>query len=169
MKLRIVLLLLFAFNLITANNVSAAEHRFGIGANYWSSIDDIKENDGDIDDDGFSFIGMYQYWPSLLGFGLEAEFLPDRFGETAIAPAAYVFVGKAIYAGAGIGITYSDSDFADQPFFALRAGLDLEIIPRIHVNIYGNYRFNDKAEFNDDDTDIDTDTIFLGAAVLFGF
>ena len=55
----------------------------------------------------------------------------------------------------------------NEPFFALRAGLNLELLPRIFVDISANYRFNDTAELKDEDTDIDTDTIFLGAALRF--
>lgn len=143
--------------------------RLGLGVNYWSTLDDIKSDDGEIDDDGFSIIGSYRYWPALLGVGIEAEFLPDRFGESAISPAAYVFVGKAIYAGVGIGITYSDGEFSEDPFFALRAGLDLELLPNIFLDIYGNYRFNDKADLDNSTNDIDTDTIFLGAAVYLAY
>ena len=142
----------------------AGDHRIGGGANYWVTLDDI-DTDEDIDDNGFSFYGSYQYWMSLIGLEIAAEFLPDRFGESAIAPQAYALVGKAIYAGIGIGTVYSDSEFADEPFFALGAGLNLEILPGIFAHIYGNYRFNDKADLDNESKDIDTDTIFLGAAI----
>lgn len=141
------------------------EHRIGIGANYWVTLDDIEFDEEKIDDDGFSFLATYQYWPGLLGFELDLEFLPDRFGDSAIAPQAYILVGRSIYAGAGIGINYSDSEFSDQPFFALRAGLNLELLPGIYADIYANYRFNDKKDIENEQTDIDTDTVFLGAAV----
>jgi hypothetical protein len=61
----------------------------------------------------------------------------------------------------------SDGDFADDPFYALRAGLNLELLPSVFVDISANYRFNDSAQFEGDDTDIDTDTVFLGAALRF--
>ncbi len=150
-----------------ANNSLAGEHRIGGGANYWVALEDIEIGDGDFDDDGLSFYGSYQYWSSLLGLEIDLEFLPDRFGETAIAPQAYLLIGRAIYAGVGIGLIYSYSEFSDEPFFALRAGLNLELLPGIYADIYGNYRFNDTATFNNDDTDIDTDTVFLGAALRF--
>lgn len=141
----------------------AGDHRIGGGANYWVAIDDIDTDD--VDDDGFSFYGSYQYWMGLIGLELDLEFLPDRFGESAVAPQAYALIGKAVYAGIGIGTVYSDDEFADEPFFALRAGLNLEILPGVFADIYGNYRFNDKADFDNDEKDIDTDTIFLGAAL----
>ena len=145
--------------------VQAAEHRLGGGANYWQTIDDIKDGEKEFDNSGLGFLASYQYWPSLFGLEFDLEFLPDRFGETAMAPQAWVLVGRSIYAGAGIGITYSDSEFANDPFFAFRAGLNLELLPGIYGDIYGQYRFNDNAQLDNADTDIDTDTVFLGAAL----
>lgn len=155
--------LLLALMTMTAHGALAGEHRIGGGANYWVSIDDIDV--GDVDDDGIAFFGSYQYWGGLLGMELDLEFLPDRFGESAVSPQAYLLVGKGVYAGIGIGTTYTDGDFAEEPFYALKAGFNLELLPGIYADIYGNYRFNDKADFDNDDTDIDTDTVFLGMAV----
>lgn len=150
--------------LFSSHAAFAGDHRIGGGANYWVALDDI-DTDKDVDDDGFSFYGSYQYWMSMIGLELDVEFLPDRFGDSAIAPQAYALVGKAIYGGIGIGTVYANDEFSDEPFFALRAGLNLEVLPGIFADIYANYRFNDKADLDDEDRDIDTDTIFLGAAV----
>lgn len=158
-------LLFFAVIAMTANVAIADEHRLGGGANYWVALDDIEIGEDEFDDDGLGFFASYQYWPGLFGMEIDVEFLPDRFGESAISPQAYLLIGKGIYAGAGIGTTYTDGDFADEPFFALKAGINLELLPGLFLDIYGNYRFNDSADFDDEDTDIDTDTIFLGSAL----
>jgi hypothetical protein len=139
------------------------EHRIGAGANYWVAVRNIDADN--VKDNGFSYLASYQYRRNLLGLELDAEFLPDRFGRDAWAPAAYLLIGKTVYAGAGIGVINSDNDFASEPFYAIRAGLDLEVHTRIHLDISGNYRFNDKAQLEGDNTNIDTDTVFLGAAV----
>lgn len=149
--------------------VAADAHRIGGGATYWVALDDIDADDKKVDDDGFSYLASYQYWPALFGLELDVEFLPDRFGESAVAPEAYVLFGRAIYCGLGIGMIYSDGNFADEPFYAIKAGLNLELIPGLYADIYGNYRFNDSADFDKEDTDIDTDTVFLGAALRIGF
>ena len=94
-------------------------HRFGVGANYWVAIDDVEVDD--IDDNGLSYLLTYQYRPSLIGFQLDVEMLPDLLGEDAFAPAAYVVVGGGLYAAAGVGIVNYDGDWADDPFFALKA------------------------------------------------
>lgn len=159
------ILVITALTLMIAPQVWAGEHRIGGGANYWVAVEDIDSQDAD--DDGFSYLASYQYVMDFVAIELDVEFLPDRFGETALAPEAYFLLGKAIYAGAGLGIVHADGGFADEPFFALRGGLNLEILPEIYLDVSANYRFNDSADLDGDESDIDTDTVFLGAAVRF--
>lgn len=140
-----------------------AESRLGVGLNYWVSLDDFEVDD--IDDSGFSYLLSFQNRGDLLGFELNLEFAPSRFGEDAWAPQAYLIVGKALYAGAGVGIMYTDSSFADDPFFALKAGFDLEILSNLFLDLSANYRFRDRAQFDNSSSNIDTDTVFLGAAL----
>lgn len=160
-----VLLLILMF---TAN-AGAVEHRLGIGANYWITIDDIDLETEDVDRSGLSLIGTYQYWLGLFAVEVDLEFLPDRFGDDALSPQVYVLAGSGLYVGLGTGIVYSDSEFAESPFLALKAGVNLELLPGIYADIHANYRFNDKKDIDNEDTDIDTDTVFLGAAVRFVF
>lgn len=167
MKNTVIWLTLITLSLF-GGTVQAEDHRLGGGINYWTTVDNI-DLDKDYDENGISYLVSYQYWPALLGLELDVEFLPDRFGESAVAPAAYLLAGKALYAAAGVGLTYSDGNFAKEPFFALRAGLNLEILPGIIADIYANYRFNDSTELEGEETDIDTDTVFLGAALRFAY
>ncbi|HMO05113.1 MAG TPA: hypothetical protein PKC67_13575 [Kiritimatiellia bacterium] len=161
--------MLVAGLLLSAPIVNAGEHaaRLGAGVNYWVAIDDVDVDN--VDDDGFSYLLTYQYRPGLLGLQLDAELLPDRFGEDAYAPAAYLVVGKAIYAAAGIGIIYQDSEWADDPFYALKAGLDLNLLANIYLDISASYRIDSETDLGDAVDAIDTDTLFLGAAVRLGF
>jgi hypothetical protein len=163
----IVGLLLFAAAVVGAGEATAGEYRLGGGVNYWVAIDDIDHED--VDENGMGFFASYQYWESLLGIELDLEFLPDRFGDSAVSPQAFMLIGRGIYAGLGIGAVYSDGDFADKAFYALRAGFNFELLPGIYTDIYGIYRFNDTAELDNINEDIDTDTVFLGAAVRFSF
>ncbi len=141
-------------------------HRIGGGANYWTTIDDVDADN--IDEDGFSYYVSYQYRGDLLGLEVDVEMMPDALGDDVLAPQAYLIVGGDIYAAAGVGWLYVDDEFADDPFYALRAGLDLELLPAINVDIYATYRFSPDIELDDAVDDIDTDTIFLGAAVRIG-
>lgn len=153
--------------LFMATCAQAVEHRLGVGGNYWVTLDDIDLETKDVDETGLSLAATYQYWAGLFALEVDLEFLPDRFGDDAIAPQAYLLVGSGLYAGLGAGIIYSDSEFADAPFWALKAGVNLELLPGIYADIYATYRFNDKQDIDNEDTDIDTDTVFLGGAVRF--
>ena len=140
-------------------------HRLGFGVNYWKTIDDV---DDPFDRDGFSYIASYQFAPEPF-FKIEAdlELLPDMAGssDTVLAPELFLTVGTFVYAGAGIGIYYDDGDWAKEPFYMLRAGFDFPIAPRLFLDINANYRFNDLGSL--EWTDLDTDTIRLGAALRF--
>jgi len=149
---------------VTSNET---QHRLGVGANYWVSLSNIDVDD--IDDNGFSYLLSYQYRRQLWGIEINGEYFPDRYGKDAWAPEAYLIVGEGLYGAAGIGIINSDGKFEDEPFFALRVGLDVNIFANFYLDIAANYRFNDTAELDEDDTKIDTDTVFLGATLRMAF
>ena len=150
----------------------AAEHRIGGGFNYWRTIDDIDlDFFDDIDDDGLALIGSYQYVPAGI-FRLEValEYFDEGFGgspDSAFSPQAYVLVGKGIYAGLGLGITYSNGfeDDLSDPFFAARGGFDMTLLPGVHLDLNANYRFDAWSELDE----ASTDAIFLGAQVRVAF
>ena len=159
--------LILALLLLPSAQAADSVHRIGAGANYWSCIDDIDVDE--VNEDGFSYFASYQFRAAWIGLEANVEFLPDMFGEDAIAPVGYLLVGKAIYAAAGVGIVHFDGEWAEEPFYALRAGLDLEVLPSIFLDISASYRFNSETELENAIDDIDTDTVFLGAAVRLGF
>jgi hypothetical protein len=74
-------------------------------------------------------------------------------------------VGAGLYGGLGIGTLYADGNFSDNPFFILRAGIDLDLLPRVHVDVNANYHFAEWDGINEVDERLDSDTITLGAAV----
>ncbi len=144
----------------------AGAHRLGVGAHYWETLDDIDADD--VDEDGFSWVATYQYKPGLLGLGLDLEWKEEGFGgspEAVYEPQAYLILGQALYGAAGVGGYYSDGDFAEDPFYFFRAGFDVELLPSIHVDIHAIYRFEQWDELESSDTDADSDTVTLGAAL----
>lgn len=162
------LTLVLTLSLLAATSATAEiKHRFGVGAHYWTALDDIDVDD--VKEDGFAYLVTYQLRPaSLIKFGLDVEMLPEEFGgaeENVYAPQAYVILGNTIYAGLGIGTYFTDGEFADDPFFNLRAGLDLHLLPFIYLDINANYRFEEWDSIKNLDDDISSDTITLGAAV----
>lgn len=145
-------------------------HRFGGGVRYWTALDDIDVDD--VDEDGLSLLLSYQYrMASFFTIEGDLEFLGEGYAgasETVFSPQAYFLVGLGLYGGVGIGINYSDGDLADKPFYALRIGFDIELLPSIFLDIHANYRF-EQWDFDRIKGDIDTDTITLGAIVRFAF
>lgn len=167
MKKMIVTLLaaLLAAGLMSAQ-AQESNTRFGAGVSYWVALDDIDIDN--VDEDGFSYLLSYQKRPGLLGLQLDLEYFDSRFQDDAYAPAAYVIIGNALYAAAGIGIVY-ENDWADDPFFALKAGFDLELTKRIYLDLGVSYRVEGSVNVDDALDDIDTDTLYAGAALRFGF
>jgi hypothetical protein len=153
--------------LTSASAVQAGSHRLGVGANYWKTVDDIAEDVTNIDETGLSWLASYQYAPEgLFKLEIDLEYYPELAGENTLwSPEAFVLVGGTIYAGAGVGIYYSDGVFNNSPFYMLRAGFDFDILPFLSLDINANYRFDDWSSF--DTSDLDTDTIRLGAAIRF--
>lgn len=144
-----------------------SSQRLGLGANYWTMVDNVKLRD--IDENGFSYLATYQYQPArFLKLELDAEVFPEHFQGIdgwSCAPEAYIVAGSTLYLAGGIGILYAHDDFADKPFYALRAGLDLEIVPRFFLDLNVNYRFSEMTNLSAIANDINGDTMMFGAAL----
>ncbi len=153
-----------------AGGADVRPHRLGVGAVYWRAIDDVDVHN--VDQDGVSWVGSYQYRPGWVGVEAAVEAFGEGFGgasDTVLAPQAYLIVGKGLYAAAGIGTYYTDGEFSNRPFYGLRAGLDAEILPFLRIDVNANYRFDDWENLSDSSRDIGTDTVTLGAALRLAF
>jgi hypothetical protein len=154
---------------------AAAEHRLGFGFHYWETVDELVDQGVDdldeIETDGLSQVVSYQYVPGgLIKFEIDLEYFDKGFGgstEEAYSPQVWVLVGSGIYAGVGAGMTYSSGladDWSD-PYYAARAGFDLLLLPRFHLDINANYKFDAWNELED----VDTETLTLAAVARFSF
>jgi len=145
--------------------------RLGVGVNYWTVVDDI--DDRDMDENGTSWLVSYQYkLAALLRLEADLEIFPSDFQGihgTVYAPQGYLVVGMGIYAAIGVGILCDDGDFDDAVFYALRAGIELEILTALYLDLNANYRFAEDTSLGDAVEDIDGDTITLGAALRLEF
>ncbi|HYG65581.1 MAG TPA: hypothetical protein VEL74_23565 [Thermoanaerobaculia bacterium] len=166
------LLLVFAvlgLSGLEAAPAAAAEHRLGGGVHYWKTVDELADDDFDIDDEGVAWVASYQYVPvGLFKLEVDVEYFPSGFGgspETAWSPQLYLVLGGKLYGAVGAGVVFSEGyeDSPSDPFYAARLGLDLTLLPRTHLDVHANYRFNDWNEFEQ----ADTDTITLGALLRF--
>jgi hypothetical protein len=145
----------------------------GLGVHYWKTLDTIEIQDVEIDESGLSWVGSLRLDASaLVKFQLDVEMFPEKFGgtdEPVYAPAALLLVGPSIYGGIGIGTYYYKGEFAEEPFYLLRAGLDLDLLPMLSLDINANYRWEDWKDLGDVVEDLDTDTITLGAGIRLTF
>ena len=168
-KLLVVAVVFAAITIVQTQ--AEVRHQLGAGVHYWVALDDIDLHD--VDEDGVCYYLSYQICPTgLLKLEFDVEMLPDGYAgatEDVYAPQGYVILGSAIYVGLGVGTYYSDGDFASEPFYALRAGLDLQVLPYIHLDINANYRFEDWNDISDVDEDISSDTVTLGGAIRLQF
>ena len=155
--------------LASAPAALAGAHRLGVGANYWKTLNDLEVADAtNIDESGLSWLASYQYAPAgIFKLEVDLEYYPELAGDPNAywSPEIFALVGGTVYAGAGVGVYYTDGTFSDTPFFMLRGGLDFSILPFLSLDINANYRFDDWSTFST--SDLDTDTIRLGAALRF--
>lgn len=140
----------------------------GGGLHYLRTLGSIKDN-SEWDPDAIGFLVSYQYEFTLLKMEADLEWIPDYGGtdESLFQPHAWALIGGLIYGGAGIGIGYWDGDWQDNPFYALRAGVDLGLGP-VSLDAYASYRFQDSKVFEDMDED-DLDALTFAAIVRFDF
>lgn len=144
--------------------LEAASPRLGLGANYWVAFDDIDVDE--FDEDGVSLYASAQFpLTTMTRLELQLERFEEGFAgsdEAVYSPQAFLLLGSQIYAGVGVGVYYADGDFADQPYYSFRAGLNLELLPGLFLDLNANYRFEDWDGLNDEE--ISEDTIMLGVA-----
>lgn len=159
-----------AILLISSSAVAQTHHRAGLGLHYWKALEDVEFSG--IDEDGLAWVISYKLaTSSMLKFQVDLEVLPKNYGGSdhrVVAPQAFVLAGSGIYAALGLGMHYTDGDFADRPFFALRTGLDFELLPSIYTDVNINYRF-ENWDFDEVRDKISMDTLTLGAVVRFQF
>ncbi|NCC51200.1 MAG: hypothetical protein EOM20_08290 [Spartobacteria bacterium] len=148
--------------------VYAEDWTVGGGVHYWRTLKDVSDDDYDIERDGVAYMAAVQFAPtSLLKLEADLEIFPEGFGgssDTTYAPQGYLIIGSGIFAGLGIGINYHDK-WADKPFYVLRAGLNLELLPNILLEVNAQYMFVEWEKIHDVKEDVDTDTITLGAMI----
>ncbi len=170
LRLKVLTTICLVFCLTSATDAAAGEHRWGVGAQFWKTVDDLAD-DGldDIEDDGLAWVFSYQYDPgSLMKFEIDLEYYDGGFSgspDSSISPVGFIIIGNKIYGALGIGVTYSGGlqDDISDPFYAVRVGYVLTLLPKIRIDINANYRAN---AFSDLD-DADTDAITLGAILRF--
>lgn len=130
---------------------------------------------GDITDDGN--IDLNQNSVSLLASGLtdmgplkvegQVEYVFDYVGtgNEMWVPSAWVLAGGMIYGGAGIGIGYTNNEWQTNPFYALRAGVNVPL-GAMALDGYATYAFQSDADLKNL-TGEDLDSLTFAALLRF--
>ena len=169
MRLRVLGIMTVLIGCVGGVRAEAAEHFVGAGAHYWRTVDDLADSGFTVEDDGLAYLVSYQYRPEgLFSFEVDVEYFDKGFGGSdteTISPQGYLVFGHGWYAAIGAGVVYSSGleDEVSDPFYAAKVGLEMALIPRVHLDVNANYRFDAWQQLGD----ANTDTITLGAVVRF--
>ena len=166
----IIFSLILAFVALKSPAEAKNLQRIGAGVHYWASLEDIIIEDSD--DDGLAVMLSYQYqFVKLFTIEANLEFMGKGYAgssQTVIAPQFYGLIGRGIYGGVGLGMSYTDGAWANSPFWALRAGFDLELFPSFFLDLNLNYR-TETWELNELEDDVRLQTITAGAILRYEF
>lgn len=146
--------------------VAQGGNRLGFGVHYWRTVDDIDV--AHVEEDGLAWVVSYQIaFSSLLRVEAALEIMPEEYGgagHEVFSPQGYVVLGSGLYGGLGVGALFSGGDLSD-PFYVLRLGLVVELLPPLSLDINANYLFTEFDDIKTVDDDIGSDTVTLGLAI----
>lgn len=166
MKKIVVLLSVIGLVLSMSLPAYCAAHRIGGGLFYWALVGDL-EVEG-VKEDGITLVGSYQYQTiDFIKFEAALEVSKKGFEndeQQVIAPIVYFLLGRALYGGVGAGMNYADGEFGD-PFFAARAGLDLELLPNVFADLNATYRFEQWGPELLENNEAEADLLTLGVTL----
>jgi len=142
-------------------------HSFGAGLHYLRSLGNLDEKGG-LDENNFGVIGSYQFGMPILTVEGNVEYVPNFLGTDhgLVEPSAYLITSGLIYFGAGIGIGYIDGNWQSDPFYALRAGVNLSL-GGLGIDVYTTYRFQQDDDI-EDLTGEDLDSLTFAGVLRFG-
>jgi hypothetical protein len=103
----------------------------------------------------------------LIKIEANLEWVPDYGGsdKTMFQPQAWLIVGGLIYGAGGVGGSYIDGDWLNNPFYGLRLGADLTLLG-LNFDAFTSYRFQSADVFDDID-ESDLDALTFGLIVRF--
>jgi len=166
-------LLLFAGVLVSwAGAAQAGGGKIGGGIHYLRNLGDITDDGAiDLNQNSIALIGSYQRDMRMFKLEGDVEYVFDYVGtgEAMWEPSAWGLIGLGtlpLYAGAGIGIGYTNDQWQTNPFYALRLGVDFTL-SNLNMDVYGSYRFQSDHDL-EELTGEDLDSITFAALVRFG-
>lgn len=166
MKRFLLVLVLGCLLICATHGESYCGHRFGGGLHYLRTLGDIQDVP-EFDANSLGFLASYQYTFTMLKIEGDLEWIPDFGGsdKSLWVPQAWGLIGSMIYGGIGIGIGYIDGEWQDNPFYALRAGVDLGL-GGLGLDLFASYQFQTTQVFEDFESD-DLNSVTFGAILRF--
>ena len=167
MKKFLAILLIVAATSTTATIANAG---LGVGLHYLRNLGAHRRRREPGSEQGFVWSDriVQEQVGGLLSFEAQVEYIFDYAGtgEDMWIPSGWLLAGKFIYGGAGIGIGHTDGEWQSDPFYALRAGVNLPL-GGLSLDAYGTYQFwsNDDLEGL---TGEDLDSVTFAAVLRFG-
>lgn len=149
----------------------AAAAQFGVGLNYLHTLEDLGDVDStnDFSQDDFSIFGSVTVPVALVRIEGDLEWVPGYLGGDSDLwqPQVYAFLPLGLlYGGIGMGIGHLDGNWASNPFYALRAGIEFGL-GGLAADAFLTYRLQ-SANFGEASENLDLDALILGAQVKFG-
>jgi hypothetical protein len=145
-------------------------NRLGGGLHYWRNME--SGGLGTSISDGAAWVLSYQFRPAkLLTLQPDLELYPRHFiasGDRVYAPQAFLLVGMGLYGGLGGGLLLSGGRTAEQPFYAARAGLDIEVLPATFLDLNLNYRGSRWSDIGNMFDKFTTSAVSAGIALRYG-
>jgi len=139
----------------------------GAGLHYLHNLGDIDANGTDLSKESFGLIGSFQYGLAMMTLEAQAEYIFDYAGsdESMFIPSGWALLGGMVYGGAGMGIGHIDGEWQSDPFYALRAGVNLPLMA-FKLDVYGTYNFWNNDDIKDA-TGEDLDSVTFAAVLHF--
>ena len=164
--------LLVASVLVTWVGAAHAGGKLGGGIHYLRNLGDITDDGAiDLNQNSVALIGSYQHALRMFKIEGDVEYVFDYLGtgEAMWEPSAWGLLGLGtlpLYAGAGIGIGYTNDQWQQNPFYALRLGADFTL-SNLNLDVFGTYRFQSDHDL-ETLTGEDLDSVTFAALVRFG-
>lgn len=169
MKRVLVVLLVVVIGLATAGASSPSLAGVGVGGgiHYLRNLGDISDNGIDLDKNSIGILGSLMAQAAFLKLEAQAEYIGNYAGtdEAMWIPQGWALIGSALYAGAGIGIANFDGEWQNDPFYGLRAGVNIPL-GAVGLDTYATYLFWNDDAFKDV-TGEDLDSITFAAVLRF--
>lgn len=165
-----VIVLLMGTTLMTG--AANAGGSLGGGLHYLRNLGDITDDGAiDLNQNSIGLIGSYQYDIRMFKLEGNVEYIFDYVGtgHAMWEPSAYGLFGLGalpLYAGAGIGIGYTDDQWQQNPFYALRAGVNLPL-GQMGLDLFATYRFQSDTDLKNL-TGEDLDSLTFAGVLRFG-